>query len=464
MVSSPIHSIMGVAAISACRLQAIQTGGTPLDLSRGPAGQNRLAFPVNERLEATVTVEQSGYYRIMFAAPAAARTARANIYVDGLAFGWRMIGPGGGTDRLPGFTLHLAAGDHALQLKSYDAEFRLERVELAPADKPRLVKPDFSPSNPDASPEVRKLLHYLSAIYGKHILTGQHTNAARAPEFEYLRRVTGKYPALVGFDLLSYSHATNTRNATPEAVAEIEGNRGSVEKAIEWHKERGGIVTLCWHWFAPTGGEDKSFYAKHTDFDLRRGVEPGTAEHEALMRDLDAIAEQLARLRDAGVPVLWRPLHEADGGWFWWGAKGPGPYKKLYRLMYDRYTNHFKLNNLIWIWNAPNPDWYPGDDVVDLVGDDIYEPGGNHGPLASAFEHAVSLTGGRKAVALTENGPIPDPDLLVQHGAAWLWYMPWWGDWCEDENVTSKDMLRRIYDHPYTLTLDDLPDWKTCPV
>lgn len=394
-----------------------------------------------------------------FIPPASAKPARATVYVNGLAYGWRQIGPARNPDGHANFVLHLTAGTHDVSLKSYDHTFRLERVELEAVRKPELPKPDFRPVNPDASPEVKKLMHYLSTIYGKHMLTGQHTNAAKNPELDYIHRVTGKRPALFGFDLLSYSRATATRNATQEAVTEIEGNRGSVEKAIEWHKEYGGIVTLCWHWFAPTGGEDKSFYTKHTDFDLRRGLEPGTAEQERLMADMDEIARQLIRLRDAGVPVLWRPLHEADGGWFWWGARGADPYKRLYRLMFDRYTNHFKLNNLIWVWNAPHPDWYPGDDVVDIIGDDIYEPGGNHGPLVSAFEHAVSLAGGTKPVALTENGPIPDPDLLVQNGAAWLWYMPWWGEWCEDENVTSKDMLRRVYDHPYTLTLEDLPDW-----
>src|SRR5690606_31712039 len=107
-------------------------------------------------------------------------------------------------------------------------------------------------------------------------------------------------------------------------------------------------------------------------------------------------------------------------------------------LMYDRYTNDFKLDNLIWVWNAPHPDWYPGDDVVDLIGDDIYEPGGNHGPLNSAYQHAVALTNGSKPVALTENGPIPDPDLLMEQAVAWLWYMPWWGGFCEDENITSQ--------------------------
>jgi mannan endo-1,4-beta-mannosidase len=77
----------------------------------------------------------------------------------------------------------------------------------------------------------------------------------------------------------------------------------------------------------------------------------------------------LKRLRDAGVPVLWRPLHEASGNawhtpWFWWGAKGAEPYKKLWNMMFDRMNNYHGLNNLIWIysinWDNKDSSWYPG--------------------------------------------------------------------------------------------------------
>ena len=91
-------------------------------------------------------------------------------------------------------------------------------------------------------------------------------------------------------------------------------------------------------------------------------ADPNSADYKLLLRDMDAIAVQLQKFSDAGVPVLWRPLHEAEGGWFWWGAKGPEPFKKLWRLMYDRFTNVHHLHNLIWVdCSGTNPDWYPGD-------------------------------------------------------------------------------------------------------
>ena len=73
---------------------------------------------------------------------------------------------------------------------------------------------------------------------------------------------------------------------------------------------------------------------------------------------------------------LFRPLHEAEGAWFWWGAEGPEPCKKLYRLLYDKLTNEYGLDNIIWEWTGytyeTSAAWYPGDDVVDMIGYDKY--------------------------------------------------------------------------------------------
>ena len=178
------------------------------------------------------------------------------------------------------------------------------------------------------------------------------------------------------------------------------------------------------------------------------------------MRDIDAIAVQLKRLQKAKVPVLWRPLHEAEGGWFWWGAKGPEPAKKLYRLMYDRLTNYHKLNNLIWVWNSENPAWYPGDAYVDIVSIDSYPQAGDYGPLSNRYDNLKGLVNDRKLIALTENGPIPDPDLLQLYRADWSWFVTWSGNFIQDGIQNDRQHLIEVYNHPYVLTLDELPDWK----
>ena len=140
---------------------------------------------------------------------------------------------------------------------------------------------------------------------------------------------------------------------------------------------------LCWHWNAPCDLIDQlpdrswssGFYTKATTFNLAQALENKASEAYALLiRDIDAAAAQLARLQNAGVPVLWRPLHEASGGWFWWGAAGPDACIELWKLMFDRMTNTHGLHNLIWVWNGQHADWYPGDEFVDIIGEDIYPP------------------------------------------------------------------------------------------
>ena len=102
------------------------------------------------------------------------------------------------------------------------------------------------------------------------------------------------------------------------------------------------------------------------------------------MHDIDTIAVQLKKLEAAGVPVLFRPLHEAEGGWFWWGAQGPDSAKKLWRVVYERLTVKHELRNLVWVWNSVKKEWYPGDDVVDIVSADTYSEG-DHGVSSYIF-------------------------------------------------------------------------------
>lgn len=223
--------------------------------------------------------------------------------------------------------------------------------------------------NPDANADAVQLYDYLLSIYGSNILSGQQDLSWA----EWVAEQTGKTPALVSVDLMDYS---------PSRV-EYQGDIATtVEDAIEF-AERGGIVSVLWHWNAPVGLYDteeqpwwSGFYTEATDFNVATALADTTnANYTLLIRDIDAIAEELLRLQDAGVPVLWRPLHEAEGGWFWWGAQGAEPAKELWELMYDRLTNHHGLNNLIWVWNSIAADWYPNPDTVDILSADVYATG-----------------------------------------------------------------------------------------
>ena len=74
------------------------------------------------------------------------------------------------------------------------------------------------------------------------------------------------------------------------------------------------------------------------------------------------------------IPIIWRPFHEADGTWFWWGAKGCKVAKELYLYMFHRYTEVHNLNNLIWVWNSSDKENYVGDDYCDVISVDYYVP------------------------------------------------------------------------------------------
>jgi mannan endo-1,4-beta-mannosidase len=143
------------------------------------------------------------------------------------------------------------------------------------------------------------------------------------------------------------------------------------------------------------------------------------------MRDLDTIANLLKKLKDAGVPVLWRPLHEAGGRWFWWGAKGPEACKKLYYMMRDRFINHHGLDNLIWVWSTPEWDWYPGNSDVDILGHDNYPGYHNYDCNKDMYYNLGNISGWQKLLALTEVGPIPDISDCFNKGSKWSYFVGW---------------------------------------
>lgn len=183
---------------------------------------------------------------------------------------------------------------------------------------------------------------------------------------------------------------------------------------------------------------------------------PNSNDYQLLVRDIDAIATQLKRLQSANIPVLWRPLHEAEGGWFWWGAKGSDACKRLYWLMFDRLTNYHQLNNLLWVWNSVDPNWYPGNDVVDIVSTDIYSSAGDHSSQTSLYQRLQSLSGNNKLIALGEVGNIPDPVNTRQDGANWAWWVTWNGDFIKGDSYNPRQYKYNIFSSQYILTREEV--------
>ncbi len=329
-------------------------------------------------------------------------------------------------------------------------------------------QPDWAvTSNSNATEAAKDVLAYLKNVAGMGIITGQHTQTNPMEEIDYIKGKTGKEPKLRGFELLAYSPNINYEDASEECLKEVYENQGTLDTAFGWAKsvgnvrvnakgelsEGGGIVEFTFHWFSPIGGRDKSFYAKHTDFDATKILQEGTPEREAFYKDMDVIAKELLRFKEAGIPVLWRPFHEADGEWFWWGAKGPRVARQLYRMMYDYYTVEYGLDNLIWVWSCSAREGYPGDGRVDVVSADIYLPEYAATDYSADYEQLVCATSRKKVAALAEVGYLPDVQMLQKSQVPWAYYMTWSKEFCVGEQYNNVEKLKETYLAEYTITL-----------
>ncbi|UUZ93440.1 hypothetical protein LJK87_01250 [Paenibacillus sp. P25] len=372
----------------------------------------------DDYVEMTVTVPAYGLYDLSIGYSAPYGSKNTQLFLNGNSLGEVALQQSSGFAEAPAGKVVLNAGANTIRLVNDWGWYFIDYVKIQPATKrpPHQVTKELV--NTDASKETKSLFSYLVDQYRNHILSGQ----ADYSDLAWINDQIGKKPAIIGFDLMDYSPSRVERGASSHEI----------ENALEWDR-LGGIATVYWHWNAPAGLIDqpgkewwRGFYADATTFDIAQAMgNPDSQEYKLLVRDIDTIAVQLKKLQDAKIPVLFRPLHEAEGGWFWWGAKGPEPAKKLYRLMYDRLTHYHHINNLIWVWNSKSPDWYPGDDVVDIISVDSYSQAGDYNPVSGSYDSLVNLVSDKKLVALAENGPIPDPDLLKVYEAYWSWFMTW---------------------------------------
>lgn len=294
-------------------------------------------------------------------------------------------------------------------------------------------------SNSNATIQARELYAYLCSIEGKGILAGQqeHPDPPRfGSEMRYLKAVTGHLPAIRGLDFIH------------------DDFDGVVRRSKAWHK-KGGIVSICWHWGTPPDGV--GYPSSKGTVDLEETLLPGSDLHEGMLRRMDRAAQALKKLQKAGIPVLWRPFHEFDGGWFWWGKGGGDAFIRLWRLMYQRFTHLHGLNNLIWVlgYDGEVKDgWYPGDEYVDIIGADTYQPG----VPVTMYQRLEEVFGDRFLRAYHECGPIPEPEELIAGNYKWLWFLTWHDYHIRRQNTREK--VRRIYNHPYVITLDKLPGFK----
>ncbi|KAF2464192.1 mannan endo-1,4-beta-mannosidase-like protein [Lindgomyces ingoldianus] len=353
---------------------------------------------------------------------------------------------------VPAGQVLLNTGSNTIQIQNNWGWYLIDAITLSPAAKPGPHQTTTVPVNTNANSDTRALLKFLGSIYGKKTLSGQQDQAS----LDWVTQNVGKTPAILGLDLMDYTESRISRGAVST----------DVDKAIDFAK-KGGIVTFCWHWGAPVGLYDTAdhrwysgFYTDATDFNIEAALADTTnANYTLLLKDIDTIAVQLKKLQNASVPVIWRPLHEAEGGWFWWGAKGPEPAKKLWGIMYDRLTKRHGLNNLIWEWNSIKQSWYPGSETVDIVSADTYTQG-DHGPISATYNNLLALTNDTKIIGAAEIGSVMDPVQLQAYQADWVYFCVWSGDYISGGSWNSLDLLKSVYSSDYVLTLDEIQGWK----
>lgn len=309
------------------------------------------------------------------------------------------------------------------------------------------------PVNKNASKEARELLQYLEEIAGKQIISGQHTQTIPMEEIAYIKGITGKEPKLRGFELLSYSPNINYNDASEPCLTEVYENRGTLEEALKWGKQTNGIITFSFHWFSPLGGRDKAFYSEHTDYDPERVLIEGTEERKAFFSDLAKIAELLKPFNEEHIPVLWRPFHESDGTWFWWGRKGPKVAAELYKLVYHLFVDEYHLDNLLWVWNCRLKEGYPGDEYVDVISVDIYLDKYNKTDYKDEYEKLIEETTANKVCALAEIGYLPDIEMLSESKVPFAYFMTWSKEFCIGEQYNTVDSFKSVYNSSYVVTL-----------
>lgn len=395
-------------------------------------------------------------------------------------------------------------------------------------------------SNPTATPETVNLYQLLWKNYGEKILSGAMAEVAwNTKEADRVYRLTGKYPAINGFDYIHLPYSgENWIDYT------------DISPVADW-AEKGGIVTISWHWNVPTlplaadkvairtcgiqryhitgdsvqtllagvakgdrifvryekadakaragfwaadnttlkdadglsygnfpiggsrsaygkskcdatafsielddamlgqihngfsivgsgyvitgvnlvkkGSDVFTFNPEKTSFKMSRALVEGSLENKIIKADLDKVASCLKLLQDKHIAVLWRPLHEAAGGWFWWGASTREDFIALWRYMYHDFARR-GLNNLIWVWTSEQktPSWYPGDEYVDIIGRDRYNV--SDALTMTDMYNDMKTSYPDKIITLSECGSVPPIDEQWKNGAMWSWFMPWYGE------------------------------------
>lgn len=291
------------------------------------------------------------------------------------------------------------------------------------------------------------VIQYLNSITGTGIVSGQHNKEPASQPAQYTQQVkdiTGQYPGLWGGDLFF----TATDSANRQRVVD--------QAKTEWRN--GALVTLAWHACPPTGPSACAFEggvkSKISDAQFLQIITGGTALNTTWRQRMAEVVPYLRQLRDAGVPVLFRPFHEMNETWNWWGGRpGVNGSAKIYQQMKD-YFDSQGLTNLIWVWNVqdnPNANWssyYPGMSYVDVASLDVWY---KSYPSAGDYSQMQSIAAG-KPIAIAEMGKAPNASLLTSQ-TRWSYFMIW-SEQLRQNNTNAE--IQAAYFHPRVLNQGEI--------
>ena len=307
--------------------------------------------------------------------------------------------------------------------------------------------------NAQTNEKTMEVWNYLRSVYDKQVITCQQMMGNECYEDLVFYNATNDLTAMKGYDFIFCTGSYHSDDM--------------IDEAIEWSKESGGLCAFTWHWNVPKDIDNPeggyAFYTSEiTNFSQVNAVTPGTKEYETVIHDIDLIATKIQRMESEGVTILFRPLHEASGAWFWWGLQGRDSatnevFQKLWYMIYDRLENYHKLTNIIWVWNGQNPHTAIHPNAFDIEGIDRYYDQEDisaealstyyekcYGELAGYDKYCAELAGMEstgKMMALTECGYIPDPEGIKAANTMWLYYMVWNGDFIYETDAAGKAMV-----------------------
>ena len=296
----------------------------------------------------------------------------------------------------------------------------------------------YAAADPAIASYAQNVINRMAQYQGQYIISGQqevHWDSSRKDEMSnaiYNRTNPRQYPGLRGWDF-------------PFGGAYANDAQWMIDAMIsDWNNAK-VLPTISQHW-TPYGSQGSNHDDMFVQVNINNMFVDGTTERSRYLTWRSNIADDLQKLENASVPVLWRPYHEAGGGWFWWDKTGSTNYKRLWNDLWDYLTNSRGLHNLIWVWSAGTKgvgtDWYPSG-KVDILGHDIYN---NSSADYSSWYTDLARFDSSKLRALTEVDHMLDPAAL--NNAPFAFFMTWHTDMFY-RNSDSK--IQSVYQHSKTV-------------